>query len=294
MPPLKDLKRLLGELPKLKETACNNVMSKDVLDRLVTPPKYTNDVKTALSGRAAAEAAPQLIPALWAALHVHATALLTSPDVQLNVPKVVSVVVESIARPEAAHAAALLAAVEAYGDMQYLQLPLARLYEAVSAHTLSAGMMREVPLVHSSSLKDGAASTARLDDDANRVVAVKEWDNAKLSTAAILWALDAVRSVHCTQTHRFQLYNVLPLLKGVPARGDPERSRAALRESTMPLQITKVVDRQLPVHEQQLEHGARLLLRKWEHVHKDKGYEGLSVTAKRFDISARTLQRLYR
>ena len=290
VPSLRDMRQLLDEMPGMTQRILVNMAPVD-LDHLPTPPSLGADVREQLRDHAAAAAAPELVPRLWAALHTHAAALLTSPTVELSgkLPDALSTVIDSLGRREAVYAAALLAAAEgcysSYAQLKQSQLDLPRLYAAVREHTLHAGRNRTAKLAYA---VHGEQHAIRLDDAKNRIATVPEWDNARCSAAAIVWCLNALRSVHAHE-RRHPLYYLLPLLKGGPRHGDPEGSRVALGQFPGVLKILKVIDKTLPAHQRQLEDAARKLLK----LCADRKEPGVDEKVKHYNVSASFLRKLY-
>ena len=95
----------------MQERALANRMDDDALASLVAAPELSDGEKERLRSALYASAAPLLVPRVWVAPHTHAACLTSSPAVQLCVmPPVVPLVIEALASPTAAHAAALAAA----------------------------------------------------------------------------------------------------------------------------------------------------------------------------------------
>ena len=287
VPSLAALKRLLDEMPAVKAQALANRMDDDALTGLVAKPNFSNEEKTQLRAALIASAAPTLVPRVWKALHAHATRLLaSSPAVRLcGMHDVAALVIESLASPDAAHAAALLAAARELGGhdfVKHVRLDPKALYGGVKPHTLSRGQKRKAELV--TDLR-GERHSTWLDDGANRLPQVAEWDNARCSSAAVVWCLKAASEIHAMETDQYHdpLFHLLPFLDGVPARGDPERCRAALLQQAEPLRIPKTSNRTLPAYRSQVEEAARRLF---------DATAGIKKTKRQYEIPVAELQRI--
>lgn len=287
VPSLAALKRLLKEMPAVRAQALANRMDDEALTGQVAEPNFSEEEKEQLRAALIASAAPTLVPLVWKALHAHATRLLTSsPAVRLcGMHDVAALVIESLASPDAAHVAALLAAARelgGHGSAKHVRLDPKALYDEVKPHTLSRGLKRKAALV--TDLRGERHSTP-LDDGANRLPHVAEWDNARCSSAAVVWCLKAASEIHAMETDRYHdpLFHLLPFLDGVPARGDPERCRAALLQQAGPLRIAKTSDRSLPAYRLQVEKAARRLF---------DATAGIKKTKRQYEIPVAELQRL--
>ena len=264
MPRPEDIRRLLGELPRLTARAIDNLNGLDV-EKLVKPPKLSKHVILATIATTKAAAAPTTQRTWRVALHAHAEALLTSPKVAIDdrlAPSVFTFVEKCLARPEAAACAALLAAAWEVGghsnsgyDHQCVDAP--SLFTAVQAHTLTPGRSHVVPLQHQT--RCHTAIVARLDDDTNRVHDVPTWDNARCSMAAAIWCAREVSALYKMRTtrHHSPIYHILPFLEGVPHRGDVERCRAEMQTWVGELKIKKNTIAALPNHRRVFENTAR-------------------------------------
>lgn len=291
VPSLAALKRLLDEMLAVRAQALANRMDDDALTGLVAKPNFSKEEKKQLTAALIASAAPALVPRVWKALHAHATRLLTSsPAVRLcGMHNVAALVYESLASPDAAHVAALLAAareLRGHGSAKHVRLDPKALYDEVKPHTLSRGRKRKAALV--TDLR-GERHATPLDDGANRLPHVAEWDNARCSSAAVVWCLKALSEIHNVETDRRHdpLFHLLPFLDGVPARGDPQRFRAALLQQAEPLRISKAAARSMPTYRLQVEEAARRLFDATAGIKKTKR-EG----TRQYEIPVAELQRI--
>jgi hypothetical protein len=286
-PSLEALQRLLDEMPAVKAQVLANRLDEDALTDLVATPEFSKEEKKRFTAALVASAAPTLVPWVWKALHAHLTRLLTSsPAVRLcGMHHTAVLVIESLATREAAHVAAMLASAReqcGHGSAKYLKLDLKVLYDQVKQHTLTRGLKRKVSLV--TELR-GEPHSTRLDNGANCLPQVAKWDNARCSTAAVVWCLKVVSEIHAMETDQRHdpLFHLIPFLDGVPARGDPESCRAALLQQEEPLHISNLFDKSMPVYRCQVEKVARRLF---------DATPGIKKTKRRYEIPAAELLRI--